>query len=138
MGTRNGLHILAAGGAVLVGAFLALGAFGHFEAVLPSINEGGSDRSAFALLLPGIILASAGVISIALSKALWDGRRWALDVASTINALALIYFGFLLWKGLPGHPVAIFAAIVACNLVLLLATRSGLVWPVGDAGWGDR
>ncbi len=134
MSTRNGLHRLAAGGAVLVGTFLMMGAYGHIMAVLPVMQSGASDSGSFALSLPGVILATAGVLSVALCKALWDGRPWALNGAIVINALALIYFSYLLWRGLPGHPVAMFTGVVACNTVLLLATRFGLVWPLSNAG----
>ena len=133
MNADNGLHKLTAVGAVLVGAFLLLGAAGHFRAVLPLIDADPDHADAFRLLLPGIILAASGLLSAALCKVLWEGRKRALDVAAGINAAALAYLLYLLWKGVPDHPVALFTGIVACNLVVLAATRFGLVWPVGQS-----
>ena len=126
---RNGLHRLAAAGAVLVGVFLLMGAAGHFEAVLPVIDDPEREANGFALLLPGLILAAAGVFSVSLCKALWDAARWAVNVALTTNALALIYLLYLMWRGVPDHPVALFTGIVACNLLVLVVTRAGLTWP---------
>lgn len=137
MKTRNGLHPLSAIGSVLVGTFLVLGAYGHFTAVLPSLSGADRDANTFTLLLPGLILAAAGLLSAALCKVLWDGRRWALDAALGINVMALGYLLYLLWKGVPDHPVAMFSGIVACNLVLLCATRLGLVWRIGGATAGN-
>lgn len=137
MKTRNGLYPLSAAGLLLVGAFLMLGAYGHFEAVLPSLSDVDQDANTFALLLPGLILAAAGVLSVALCKSLWDGSRRGLDAALAINTLALGYLLYLLWKGVPGHPVAMFTGIVACNLLLLLATRLGMVWRVGGSAAGN-
>ncbi len=125
---RNSLHTLCAVGAVLVGTFLLMGAYGHLEAVLPIEGDG-----AFALVLPGLILASGGLVNLALCKWLWDGSERALSGALVINALALVYLLYLLAIGVPGHPVAMFTGIVACYWALLLATRLGLVWPA-DAG----
>ncbi|MEL7448473.1 MAG: hypothetical protein AAFN78_04645 [Pseudomonadota bacterium] len=140
---RNGLHRVAAGGAVLVGIFLLMGAAGHFEAVLPVVNDPGREGSGFALLVPGLILAAAGLFSVSLCKALWDARRWGINVALTTNALALVYLLYLMWRGVPDHPVALFTGIVACNLLVLVATRAGLVWPAqspssGEDGKGKR
>lgn len=128
----NGLHKLTALGAVLVGVFFLAGAYGHFEAVWPLITGEAANRT--ALIVPGAILAAAGVICLALCKPLWDGVGAALDGALVINVLALGYFLFLMGKGeVADHPIGIFTGVVACNLVLLLATRFGLVWPVAVA-----
>ncbi len=124
----NGLHKLTALGAVLVGVFFLAGAYGHYEAVWPLITGDAANKT--ALIGPGAILAMAGVISIALCKPLWDGMGTALDATIVINVLALGYFLFLMGQGeVPDHPIGIFAGVVACNLVLLMATRLGLVWP---------
>ena len=133
MSGDNGLHKVAAGGAALVGTFLVLGAYGHFEAVWPAISRGGKSGNAMALALPGVILVFTGVFSVALCKSLWDGRRMAVDAALAINTLALVYLVYLLLRGVPGHPVGLFTGIVACNVTLLAATRAGLVWPAPKA-----
>ncbi len=125
----NGLNKVTAVGAVLVGTFLILGAYGHFEAVWPSITGDDPATDAKALLLPGLILAASGLLGVTLCKALWDGRRQAFDVAIAINALTLVYLVYLLGKGVPDHPIGVFTGVVACNLVLVLAPRLGLVWP---------
>ena len=125
----NGLNKVTAGGAVLVGTFLILGAYGHFDAVWPSITGDDPATDATALLLPGLILAASGLLGIALCKALWSGLRHAFDAAIVINVLTLVYLVYLLGKGVPGHPIGVFTGIVACNLVLVLAPRLGLVWP---------
>ncbi|WOJ97908.1 hypothetical protein R0137_04855 [Congregibacter brevis] len=130
----NGLHKIAAAGAVIVGAFLIMGAYGHFAAVLPLMSDAETLAAQLRLWVPGLILGSAGALSAAMVKMLWSGRRIALDVALGINTLAVLYFGYLLWKGVPGHPVGLFTGIVSCNLVLLLATRLGLIWPVINGG----
>lgn len=127
---RNGLYRIAAVGAVLVGVFLMMGAYGHIAAVRPMMDAEGTAPGSLRLWLPGLILAFAGMLSVALSKWLWAGMRLAVAAALLINALALAYFLYLLWTGVPNHPVGLFAGIVSCNLVLLMATRLGLVWPV--------
>ena len=127
-GMPNGLYRLAAAGAVLVGSFLLLGAYGHLDAVLPTEGDG-----VFRLLLPGLILAGIGLINLLSCKWLWDGSRPSLSIALATNALALTYLLYLLARGVPGHPVALFTGIVACYWVLLLAIRFGLVWPVDGA-----
>lgn len=133
---RNLLYNLCAIGAVAVGVFLLLGAWGHFEAVLPLLrgDAAGAGQSAFALLLPSVLLAVGGVLNGVLCKVLWDGRRSAVDFALVLNLLLLGYLAWLLWVGVPGHPVATFAGVVAGNIVLLAATRLGLVWPATAAG----
>jgi hypothetical protein len=137
MKAHNGLYPLSAAGSLLAGIFLLLGAYGHFEAVLPSLSAAHDDANAFALLLPGSILAAAGVLSVALCKSLWDGRRRGLNAALTINTLTLAYLLYLMWQGVPNHPVAVFTGIVACNLVVLLTTRLGMVWQIGGAAAGS-
>ena len=131
MHSRNGLHILAAAGAMLVGVFLLIGAAGHLQAVLPSIRDGSGDN-ALSLLLPGLLLAVAGALNVSSCRPLWDGGRLAMNAALAVNVLALIYLVYLLQKGVPGHPVGLFTGIVACYAVLLALTRLGLVWRVGD------
>ena len=126
---RNGLHTLAAVGALLVGVFLIMGAYGHFQAVWPMIT--GDAPNATALAMPGIILAATGILSVGLCKMLRGGVSAAFDANLVIDSLALGYFLYLLGMGnVPDHPIGVFAGVMACNLVLLAVTRLGLVWPV--------
>ncbi len=64
--SRNSLYSLASVGGVLLGFFLLAAAYGHFAAVWPAIDSeaAASDYSRFALLLPGLILATTGLIDI--------------------------------------------------------------------------
>lgn len=126
----NGLYRLAAISAILVGVFLILGGYGHIVGVLPRISAAESVAEQLRLWSPGLILGLAGAFSIALSRMLWGGRRLAVDAALGISALALSYLVYLLHRGVPEHPVGLFTGIVACQGVLLLALRAGLVWPV--------
>ena len=125
---RNRLHVFTASSALLVSAWLIAGAYGHLAAVLP-VTAGDGNRNGFTLLLPGLLLGFAAALNAALCKWLWDGRIQALNVAIVLNAALLIYLIYLLLRGVPGHPLASFSAIVATFLLLLVATRSGLVWP---------
>lgn len=129
--SNNLLYRLAAIGGVLVGIFLLLGAYGHLAAVLPAISSesGGEIVQQFALLLPGLLLFVSGVLNAALCKYLWDEKQWSLQLALLSNVVVLTYLGYLLWKGVPDHPVGMFLAMVASHVVLLGATRVGLVWP---------
>ena len=128
----NRLPRLSAGAAVLVGAFLLLGAFGHVEAVWPRI-QGEADAAvpALRLLLPAVLLGLGGVTNLALCKLLWDGDARGLLAALFTNSLLLAYLIYLLWRGVPGHPLVTFTSVVASFLVLVAAQRFGLVWPAG-------
>lgn len=125
---QNGLHRFAGGGALLVGGLLVTAAFGHFQAVLPLINDSPDEVSGFTLLFPGFVLVATGALSMLCCKALWDGRQWAVNLALAGNTLAFIYLLYLMRQTLPGHPIAIFTGTLACNLLLLALIRVGLVW----------
>lgn len=129
---RNGLPSIASAGSVLLGVFLIMGAYGHFIAVLPLMADAATVAAHLRLSAPGLILGLAGVLNITLAKSLWRGHRIGINVALGINTLALVYFVYLLWKNVPNHPIGLFAGIVSCDLVLLLGTRLGLVWPIID------
>jgi len=128
---RNGLHSLAAAGAVLLGILLLAGAAGHLVAVWPTITTGGDSAPGhrLALLLPGLMLGGASVANLALCWGLWTGGRRALHWALVVNLVAAFYFGALLVRGVPGHPIGLFVAATTSIVLLLLAARAGLIWP---------
>ena len=128
---RNSLYSIAAVGGILLGAFLLAGAYGHFAAVWPGVTgePDAATRERFSLLFPGIVLAATGVVNVALCRALWTGTYWALQLALAMNLLAAVYLGYLLTRGVPGHPIGEFLAVVLSYVVLLGAIRMGLIWP---------
>ncbi|MEM9386554.1 MAG: hypothetical protein AAGA68_15965 [Pseudomonadota bacterium] len=127
----NALYRLAAGLGLLLGLFLLLGAYGHFEAVLAdrAHRERLSVAAWLALAVPGLILSGAGSINIGVCAALWSGVSWALNLALLGCAGAVAYLAYVMTTDLPGHPVGAFLALVASHTVLLGAIRVGLVWP---------
>ncbi len=130
--SRNSLYNLASVGGVLLGFFLLAAAYGHFAAVWPAIDSeaAASDYSRFALLLPGLILATTGLIDIGLCRVLWIGMNWALQLALVFNALVVMYLVYLLLSpAVADHPIGPFVAMVSSYTILLGAIRIGLVWP---------
>ena len=130
---RNGLHVLAAAVAVVLGLFLLAGAGGHLVATWPALS--GGDLAAgrrILLLLPGLVLLTGAVVNLALCWALWLGRRWAQHAALVCNVGVAVYCGWLLVRGVPEHPIGLFVAMVSSDVVLLGAIRAGLVWPATD------
>ena len=85
--------------------------------------------SRVTLLLPGLILATTGLVNIGLCRMLWPGVTWSVNVALVFNAVTTLYLVHLLRQGVPEHPIGIFLAMVSSYLVLLSAIRAGLVWP---------
>ncbi|MFK8017120.1 MAG: hypothetical protein AB8G17_16980 [Gammaproteobacteria bacterium] len=130
-GAPNLLHRLAAAGGVLLGLFFVAGALGHVAAAWPAVDSSATPPGTrhFAILLPGLILLSTGLLNILLCKSLWSGTAWALQLALVINVIAAAYLAHLLSKGMPGHPIGIFVALVSSHVILLGAIRLGLVWP---------
>lgn len=129
---RNSLYNLAAIGGALLGLFLIIAAHGHLWAVWPDINSGksASGSSRLVLILPGLILATIGLMNIAIFRVLWVGMNWALHLALIINVLAAAYFTYLLLgQSAPGHPIGQFVATMCSYIILLMAIRVGLVWP---------
>ncbi len=128
---RNALYPLAAVAGALLGALLLAGASGHFLAVLPSLDRvpalSLADR--FALLLPGAILLSAGLVNLALCWQLWTGKAWSVRVALVANLVAVGYFAYLFGRGVPDHPIGTFLAAGTSYVLVLLAIRLGLTWP---------
>jgi hypothetical protein len=128
--SENRLPRVGAVGAILVGAFLLIGAHGHVDAVLPAVRSGTGEN--LWLLVPGLILGVAGAANIGLCKLVWDANPSGLNAALTVNCLTLLYLAWLLWTGVvPDHPIALFTGVVASQAVLLAANRFGLVWPAG-------
>ncbi|UHQ55794.1 hypothetical protein [Microbulbifer sp. YPW16] len=127
---RNSLYSLAAVGAVLLGALLTLGAYGHFAAVWGQmISEDTALPRRLLLMLPGVTLAGAAVLNILLSKPLWQARGYALTATLVGNLVATAYLVYLLVRGVPGHPIGIFLALEMSLVILLVSIRAGLVWP---------
>jgi|GEM_PF-1754121 len=130
--TRNALYRLASGGGLLLGLFLLGAAYGHFAAVWPVIDgsKDPSGSSRLSLLLPGLLLATTGLINIGLCRVLWIGMRWAVNLALVSNVLTAMYFIYLLVsQAAPNHPIGPFVALVSSYIILLVAIRLGLVWP---------
>ncbi|MDO3387160.1 hypothetical protein QWI17_15035 [Gilvimarinus sp. SDUM040013] len=127
----NGLYQLAAAGGFLLGLFLLAGATGHLSAVWATAlgAEHRFAASQLSLLLPGLILALAAGANLLTCRALWRSRRWALHVVFAINAIATLYFAYLLQRGVPGHPIGFFLAVTASQLVIITSIKLGLLWP---------
>jgi hypothetical protein len=127
---KNSLYNLAAVGGALLGALLLLGAYGHFAAVWPMINDEPDTNRRIALLFPGAALLATGLIDIALLIPLWKGKRRPLLLALVLNTLAMVYFGYLLYLNVaPDHPIGVFLALVASYVLLLSVIKAGLTWP---------
>lgn len=127
---HNALYRLAAIGAVILGLFLTLGAQGHFIAVWPLVTSDGMDLSRrLLLMLPGVMLAGTAVLNLLLCKPLWQDRRYALHVTLAGNLLTMGYLLYLMIRGVPNHPIGVFLALEVSFVLLLVATRAGLVWP---------
>lgn len=128
---RSALHALAAVGGVLIGFFLLAGAYGHYAAVGP-VLDGAADplpNDRFGLLLPVLMLALPGVIDIGVCRAVWAGKQWSLNLAAAANFSAAIYLAYQMLRGIPGHPIGLFLALVSSYTLVLAAIRMGLEWP---------
>ncbi|WP_444922377.1 hypothetical protein ACJJID_08725 [Microbulbifer sp. CnH-101-G] len=127
---RNALYRLAAIGAVILGLFLTLGAQGHFVAIWPMVISDEMDLShGLLLMLPGVMLAGTAALNLLLCKPLWQERGYALNVTLTGNLLTMSYLFYLMIRGVPNHPIGVFLALEMSFVLLLVATRAGLVWP---------
>ncbi|WP_226704511.1 hypothetical protein [Microbulbifer elongatus] len=131
---RNTLYNLAAVGALLLGALLTLGAYGHFIAVWSQITSQDNDFiRRLLLILPGAMLTGTAVLNILLSKPLWQARGYALSITLASNLLATLYLIYLMIQGVPDHPIGVFLALEMSLVILLVAIRVGLKWPAaGD------
>ena len=127
----NDLYRLVAVSSVLVGLFFAAGASGHIVAVWPMVvgetNDFYTQRQ--VLLLPGFVLATSCLVNFCACWPLWQGKRWALHLALIINLLASLYLGYLLHRGIPDHPIAVFLAVASTQVILLGAIKAGFIWP---------
>jgi hypothetical protein len=130
MPPKNSLYNLAAVSGAVLGAFLLLGAYGHFAAVWPMISDEPESNRRIALLFPGTVLLATGLIDIALCMPLWKGQPRPLMLALVLNTLAMVYLGYLLFvNAAPDHPIGIFLALVASYVLLLSVIKAGLTWP---------
>lgn len=126
----NNLYNLAALCALLLGALLTLGAYGHFGAVWAQVmgDETALQRR-LLLILPGTMLAATAALNILLCKPLWQARAYALNITLAGNLLTMTYLIYLLTRGVPGHPIGIFLTLEISFVILLVGIRAGLVWP---------
>ena len=130
----NALYNLAAVGAVLLGALLTLGAYGHFVAVSAQIMDSDTAmQRRLLLMLPGAMLAGTAVLNILLSKSLWQERGYALSITLTANLVTMTYLVYLLVRGVADHPIGVFLALEMSFVILLAGIRAGLVWPAESA-----
>ena len=128
---QNALYSLVAAGAVLLGVLLTLGAYGHFVAIWPQVT--GEDTALprrLLLMLPGAMLAGTAALNILFSKPLWQARGYALTITLAGNLLTMLYLIYLMIQGVPDHPIGVFLALEMSLVILLVAIRAGLVWPV--------
>ncbi|MEM9305370.1 MAG: hypothetical protein AAGE01_24895 [Pseudomonadota bacterium] len=128
---KNSLPRVASGAGVFVGIFLLLGGLGHLSGVQAALERAAAtpDESTFILILPALLLISAGAINLGLCIPLWRGLGWSINSALIANVLTTAYVAYLLSAGVPDHPIGTFLAILASFVVLLGALRAGLVWP---------
>lgn len=134
MKQRNGLYKLATCGALLVSLLFCVGAYGHFVAVWWQIVGGDTDlQKRLLLLLPGAVLTGTAALNLLLSRTLWQARSYALNGLLAANFFTLCYLIYLMLSGVPGHPIGSFLVLVTSEVILLLAIRVGLVWPVESA-----
>ena len=123
------LNRIAATSGGLLGLLLLAGASGHLIGVWPTIMVPQSPH-VFFLLFPGLVLAITALVNLLMCYPLWLGEPWANRLALIINTAAALYFAYLLPRGIPGHPIGLFLALVASQTIVLGALSAGLVWPV--------
>ncbi|MCQ3830698.1 hypothetical protein HXX02_14760 [Microbulbifer elongatus] len=135
---RNNLYNLAAVGALLLAAFLTLGAYGHFVAIwAQAMSEDAALARRLLLMLPGTILAGAAALNMLFSRPLWQAHSYALTATLVGNLLATLYLIYLMITGVPDHPIGVFLTLETSLLILLTALRCGLVWPVASVTSSD-
>lgn len=119
--------------AVVVGLFLLLGGGGHLSAILETRAGQPFDYRFVSLLTTSGILMFPGVVGIATSYWLWQGRTWAY-VSCLISASALMLYLILLIymkarvpdaETAAGDEVYFFSGLV---IAYILVTLSVLLW----------
>ena len=88
---------LAAVFAVVVGAFLLLGGWGHLSAVLETRAGQPFDYRFVSLITTSGILIFPGVVSIATSYWLWQGKSWAYVSCLLSTSALMLYLGLLVY-----------------------------------------
>ena len=131
----NVLNQIASALTLLLGLLLFAGAAGHLGAVWPGLDvimqaESQAER---ALLWPGLTLLLASLLNGVLAFGLWQARRGARWLGLLGNGLLAAYLIGLLVQGVPGHPIGVFLALVASQLIVLLALEFGLVLRTSDS-----
>ena len=119
--------------AVVVGALLLLGGWGHLSAVLASREGQPFDYRFVSLLTTSGILMFPGMVSIAASYWLWQGRTWAYASCLLSTVALMLYLGLLIYMKAQvpagstsaGPEVYVFAALTSVYLVGMAAV---VVW----------
>ena len=137
---HNGLYRIAGASGFLLGLLLLAGTSGHITAVWPMVTGeiNVPVRRVLLLLLPGLILAISTLVNLLLCQALWTGRRWALTLTLGVNLIAAVYFAYLLHRGVQDHPIGLFLAFIASQVIVLAAIQIGLTWPAKDVKEEER
>lgn len=119
--------------AVAVGILLLLGGGGHLSAVLETRAGQPFDYRFVSLLTTSGILMFPGLVSIAASYWLWQGKTWAYVSCLLSTSALMLYLGLLVYmKAQPqagavraGSEVYFFTALASAYLVVMAAI---LVW----------
>lgn len=112
---------VVAGLAAGVGVFLLLGGFGHLAAIWPPAE--GFTVEFVVLLLPALLLLGIGSFNLLVTRALWLGSARVYSMALGLNGVLMAYLLYLLFSGVPGHPLMTFVAIVGVFIAALAFVR---------------
>jgi hypothetical protein len=120
--------------AVVVGALLLLGGWGHLSAVLATRVGQPFDYRFVSLLTTSGILMFPGLVSIAASYWLWQGKTWAYASCLLSTSALVLYLGLLVYMKLQapagatsaGPEVYFFAALASVYLVVMAVVLRGL------------
>lgn len=130
---RNALYRLAGVGSVLLGLLFLVGASGHLSETWPMVVADPPENRSLRLLLPGLILALAGLLNVSLCWGLWVAKPVASRLTVIVNLLVTFYLAYLLHRGVPDHPIGFFLAFASSQTILLGAIQAGLTWPAAGA-----
>ena len=125
---RNDLYRIAAVWGVLVGALFLAGAGGHVVAIWLDLDHF-MQISTMILLLPSVLLATTGLINIAVCRSVWRAAAISMRVVLVSNFLLAGYLVYLFHYGPVDHPIGFFLALSSCYCLLLAAIQLGLRWP---------